>query len=62
MSAIMHLSLGLDTTLLNKHLTVVTVAVGLLRVPEQSNKFPLTVRQVPWVSDLLGQISQTILG
>ena len=62
MSAIMHLSLGLDTTLLNKHLTVVTVAVGLLRVPEKSNKFPLTVRQVPWVSDLLGQISQTILG
>ena len=33
MSAIMYLALGVDTTLLNKHLAVVTVSVGVVRVP-----------------------------
>ena len=33
MSDIIHLVLGVDTTLWNKHLDVVTVAVGMVRVP-----------------------------
>ena len=34
MSEIMPLELGVDTKLLNKHLAVVTVDVGVVRVPE----------------------------
>ena len=34
MSAIIHLALGVDTTLLNIHLDVVLVAVGVVRASE----------------------------
>ena len=33
MSDIVHLALGVDTTLLNRHLAVVVVDIGVVRVP-----------------------------
>ena len=46
MSANRHLAPGVNTTLLKTHFSVVTDAVGALRFPVKSNKFPSTVNLV----------------
>ena len=56
-----HFAAGVDTTLLNIHLAVVMVAVGVVNVPA-SCRFPPTVMRVRWVSALLGRMLQTIFG
>ena len=61
MSANRHLAPGVDTTLLKTHFTVVTDAVGDLRFPVNSNKFPPTVNLVRSFYSFYGFISQTIL-
>ena len=61
MSANRHLAPGVDTTLLKTHFAVVTDAVGALRFPVKSNKFPPTVNLVRSFSSFSGFISQTIL-
>ena len=62
MSAVMHLAPGVEITLLKRHFAVVTVAVGVVRMPEKGSKLPHTVMRVRWVSDLFGRMSHTILG
>ena len=54
MSANRHLSRGVDTTLLKTHFAVVTDAVGALRSPVKSNKFPHTVNLVRSFSSFSG--------
>ena len=61
MSANRHLAPGVDNTLLNTHFAVVTDAVGALRFPVKSNKFPPTVNLVRYFSSFSGFISQIIL-
>ena len=58
----MHFAPGVEITLLKRHFAVVTVAVGVVRMPAKGNKLPHTVMRVRCVSDLLGRMSQTILG
>ena len=60
MSAVRALAFGMDMTLLRRHFAVVTEAVGVLRFPVQSNKFPPTVRRVWQCSSLSGLMLQTI--
>ena len=43
MSAVMHLAPGVEITLLKRHFAVVTVAVGVVRMPEKGSKLPHTV-------------------
>ena len=40
MSAVRHLALGVDITLLKIHFAVVTEAVGALKFPRNGSKFP----------------------
>ena len=47
-----HLAPGVDTTLLNTQFAVVNDAVGALRFPVKSNKFPPTVNLVRSFSSL----------
>ena len=61
MSAVRHFALGVEMTLLKRHLAVLTVAVGVLKGPAYSSKFPPTVNRVQNVSALSGLISHTIL-
>ena len=61
MSANKHLAPGVVSTLLNTHFDVVNDAVGALRFPVKSNKFPPTVDLVRSLSSLSGFISQTLL-
>ena len=61
MSARRHLAPGVEITLLKPHFDVVTDAVGELRFPVKSNKFPPTVSIVRSFSSFSGFISQTIL-
>ena len=61
MSASRHLAPGVETTLLKAYFAVVTYAVGALRFPVKSNKFPPTVSLVRSFSYFSGFISQTIL-
>ena len=46
MSVMRHLAVGVETTLLDKHFEVVTVTVGVMRVPAYSNKLLAMVRHV----------------
>ena len=46
-------------TLLNRHLAVVTVSVGVLKRPGKSRRFPLTVSRVQRFLDLFSMMSQT---
>ena len=55
-----HLAPGVDTTLLKKHLAVVTDAVGELRLPVKSKKFLTTVNLVHSFSFFSGFTSHTI--
>ena len=57
MSADRHLDPGVDITLLKTHYAVVTDAVGALRFPMKSNKFPTTVNLVRSLSSFSGIIS-----
>ena len=60
MSAVRHLALGVDTTLLKTHFAVVTEAVGALRFPMNGNKLPPTVSLVRCTSALSVLMSQHI--
>lgn len=60
MSAVRHLALGVDITLLKTHLAVVTEAVGALRLPKNCNKLPHTVSLVLCNSTLSVLMSQHI--
>ena len=55
-----HLVPGVDTTLLKTHFAVVTDAVGALRLPVKSNKFPSTVNLVRSFSSFSGFTLHTI--
>ena len=57
-----HLAVVVEPTLLNSNFAVVTVAVGMVRVPAYSNRFPPTVWCVIWVSSLLWRILHTSRG
>ena len=46
MSANIHLAPEVETTLLKTHFALVTDAMGALRFPVKSNKFPPTVNLV----------------
>ena len=61
MSARRHRAPGVETTLLKTHFYVVTDAVGALRFPVKSNKFPPTVSLVRSFYSFSGFISQNIL-
>ena len=61
MSDNIHLAPGVDTTLLKTLFSVVTDAVGALRFPVKSNKFPPTVNLVRSLSYFSGFNSHTIL-
>ena len=61
MSADRHLAPGVDTTMLKTHFAVLTDAVGALRFPVNSNKFPTTVNLVRSFSSFSGFASHTIL-
>ena len=54
-----HLDPGVDTTLLKTHFAVVTDAVGALRFPVKSNKFPLTINLVRSLSSFSSFASHT---
>ena len=54
-------ALGVDITLFRRHFVVVTEAVGVLRFPGKSRRFPHTVRRVRYFSALSGLMSQFIL-
>ena len=60
MSANKHLAPGVDTTLLKKHLVVVTDAAGELRFPVKSKKFLTTVNLVRSFSFFYGFTLHTI--
>ena len=60
MSDNIHLAPGVDTTLLKTLFSVVTDAVGALRFPVKSNKFPPTVNLVRSLSYFSGFNSHTI--
>ena len=60
MSTNIHLDPGVDTTLLKTHFAMVTDAVGVLRFPVKSNKFPHTVNLVSSFSSFYGFTSHTI--
>ena len=61
MSANRHLAPGVDTTLLKTHFAMVTDAVGALRFPVKSNKFPPTVNIVRSFSSFYVFTLHTIL-
>ena len=46
---------------LNRYFAVLTVAVGVLKMPRKSRRFPPTVSRVWWVSDLCSLMSPTRL-
>ena len=52
--------MGLETTLLNEHFSVVHVVVGVVRVPVFSNILPPTLWNVRNFPSLLGRILHTI--
>ena len=60
MSTNRHLPPGVDITLLKTHFAVVTDAVGALRFPVKSNKFPPTVNLVRSFYSFSGFTLQTI--
>ena len=60
MSAVRHLTLGVDITLLKTHFAVVTEAVGALRFPMNDNKLPPTVSLVRCTSAFSVLMSQHI--
>ena len=60
MSANRHLAPGVDTTLLKTHFAVVTDAVGKMRFPVKSNKFPPTVNLARSFSSFSGFTLHTI--
>ena len=60
MSTNRHLAPGVDTTLLKTHFAVVTDAVGAIRFPEKSNKFPPTVNLVRSLSSFYGLTSNIV--
>ena len=61
MSANRHLDPGVDTTLLNTHFYVVTDAVGAMRFPMNSNKFPPNFNLVRSLSSFSGFTLHTVL-
>ena len=61
MSANGHLAPRVDTTLLKTHFAVANDAVGALRFPVKSNKFPPTVNSVRSFTSFSGFTLQTIL-
>ena len=61
MSSNRHLAPEVDIKLLKKHFDAVTDAVGALRFPVKSNKFPPTVSLVRSFYSFSGFISQNIL-
>jgi len=60
MSAVRHFSPGVEITLLKIHFTVATEAIGVLRFPMKSRRFPPTVRQVFSFTALSGFSAHTI--
>ena len=56
-----HLAPGVDTALLKTHFAVVADAVGALRLPVKSNKFPPTVNLVRYFYSFSGFTLHTIL-
>ena len=60
MSANRNLAPGVDTTLLNMHFKVLMDAVGEMRFPVKSNKFPPTVNLVRSFFSFSGFTSHTI--
>ena len=48
-----------DTMLLQRHFAVVTVAVGVVSVPEKLSKLPPVVNRVLWDSSFWGLMLQT---
>ena len=61
MLANIHLAPGVDTTLLKKNFAVATYAVGALRFPIKSNKFPPTLNLVRSFCSVSGFTSHIIL-
>ena len=59
MSAVRHMVLRVETMLFRRHFVVVTIAVGVLKTPEKSSKFPPTVILVRCVLNLYGLMSHT---
>ena len=60
-SAMTHFLFGVNTMLLKRHLPVVTVVVGVFKLPRKSRRLPPTVKRVLCVSCLCGFMSHTIL-
>ena len=61
MSAVSQLVLRVETMLFRRNFAVVNGAVGVLRTPEYSSKFPTNVSMVRCVLKLFGFMSHTVL-
>ena len=60
MSVMTHFEFIIETTLIHRHSVVMTVAVGVVRVPEELSRFPPTVIHVLWVSSSWRLVLHTI--